>query len=143
MKRNVSTRGRAPRTSGLAAALWLSLGLLAVLGPVASASAHHSWARYDSDHVFTIEGTLTSVDFSNPHVVMHFTGAAEGEASTEWTMEMDPPTLLVRFGLKHDTFAAGMKVKITGVRARTGVPVMRALTIETQDGTVYRVSSRI
>jgi hypothetical protein len=49
----------------------------------------------------------------------------------------------VRFGLKHDTFAAGMNVKITGVRARTGVPVMRALTIETQDGTVYRVSSRI
>ena len=119
------------------------LGLSAVLGIVSAADAHHSWARYDADHVFTIEGTLTTVDFSNPHVIMHFTGAAEGEASAEWTMEMDPPTLLVRFGLKHDTFAAGMKVKITGVRARTGVPVMRALTIETQDGTVYRVSSRI
>ena len=91
----------------------------------------------------TIEGTLTSVEFSNPHVIMHFTGAAEGEARAEWTMEMDPPTLLVRYGLKHDTFAAGMAVKITGVRARTGVPVMRALTIETQDGTVYRVSSRL
>jgi hypothetical protein len=134
MKGKVSTCGRPPRTSGLAVAVWLSLGLLAVFGAVPSASAHHSWARYDADHVFTIEGTLTAVDFSNPHVVMHFTGAAEGEASTEWTMEMDPPTLLVRFGLKHDTFAAGMKVKITGVRART---------IETQDGTVYRVSSRI
>jgi Family of unknown function (DUF6152) len=143
MKGNVSTRGRAPQMAGLAPALCLSLGLLAVLGPVPSASAHHSWARYDGDHVFTIEGTLTSVDFSNPHVIMHFTGAAEGEARTEWTMEMDPPTLLIRYGLKHDTFAAGMTIKITGVRARTGVPVMRALTIETQDGTVYRVSSRI
>jgi hypothetical protein len=143
MKGNVSTRGCAPRTAGLAPVLCLSLAYVVLLGAASPASAHHSWARYDSDHVFTIEGTLTSVDFSNPHVVMHFTGAAEGEASTEWTMEMDPPTLLVRFGLKHDTFAAGMKVKITGVRARTGVPVMRALTIETQDGTVYRVSSRI
>ena len=118
-------------------------GLLGLLGLAPLASAHHSWARYDADHVFTIEGTLTSVDFSNPHVIMHFTGAAEGEASTEWTMEMDPPTLLIRFGLKHDTFASGMKVKITGVRARTGVPVMRALTIEVQDGTIYRVSSRL
>ena len=143
MKRNISTRGRALRMAGLAPALWLSCGLLATLGVAPSATAHHSWARYDADHVFTIEGTLTSVDFSNPHVVMRFSGAAEGEASMEWTMEMDPPTLLVRFGLKHDTFASGMKVKITGVRARTGVPVMRALTIETQDGTVYRVSSRI
>ena len=119
------------------------LGLLGLLCLEPQAGAHHSWARYDADHVFTIEGTLTSVDFSNPHVIMHFTGAAEGEASAEWTMEMDPPTLLIRFGLKHDTFASGMKVKITGVRARTGVPVMRALTIEVQDGTVYRVSSRL
>jgi Family of unknown function (DUF6152) len=136
MKANVSSRF----VTGVAHGL---LGLLALGGASLPVSAHHSWARYDADHVFTIEGTLTAVDFSNPHVVMHFTGAAEGEASMEWTMEMDPPTLLVRFGMKHDTFAAGMKVKITGVRARTGVPVMRALTIETQDGTVYRVSSRI
>ncbi len=141
MKWKVSMHRQAPRILGLALSLFLAL--LAVLGPVPTASAHHSWARYDADHVFTIEGTLTSVDFSNPHVIMHFTGAAEAEARTEWTMEMDPPTLLVRFGLKHDTFAAGMTVKITGVRARTGVPVMRALTIETQDGTVYRVSSRL
>jgi hypothetical protein len=119
------------------------LGAFVLAAGSPAALAHHSWARYDADHVFTIEGTLTQVDFSNPHVIMHFTGAAEGEASMEWTMEMDPPTLLVRFGMKHDTFATGMKVKITGVRARTGVPVMRALTIETQDGTVYRVSSRI
>ncbi len=143
MKRNVSTRGRASRIAGLARVLWVSLWLLALLGGASTATAHHSWARYDSDHVFTIEGTLTSVEFSNPHVIMHFMAAAEGEARTEWTMEMDPPTLLIRFGLKHDTFAAGMAVKITGVRARTGVPVMRALTIETQDGTIYRVSSRI
>jgi len=143
MKGEVSARGCAARPARCAWALCLTLGLLAALGAASPASAHHSWARYDSDHVFTIEGTLTSVDFSNPHVIMHFTGAAEGEARTGWTMEMDPPTLLVRFGLKHDTFAAGMVVKIAGVRARTGVPVMRALTIETQDGTVYRVSSRI
>ena len=141
MKGKVSMHRRAPRILGRA--LFVSLAFLAMLGAVPTASAHHSWARYDADHVFTIEGMLTSVEFSNPHVIMHFTGAAEGEARTEWTMEMDPPTLLVRFGLKHDTFAAGMAIKITGVRARTGVPVMRALTIETQDGTVYRVSSRI
>jgi hypothetical protein len=134
MKGNVSILDRALR---------VFLGLLVVLGAASPANAHHSWARYDGDHVFTIDGTLTSVEFSNPHVVMHFTGAAEGEARAEWTMEMDPPTLLIRYGMKHDTFAAGMAVKITGVRARTGVPVMRALTIEMQDGTVYRVSSRI
>lgn len=104
--------------------------------------AHHSWARYDNENVVTKQGVLTSVEFSNPHVVMHFT-VEDGGEKTEWTMEMDPPTLLLRFGLRHDTFAAGMPVTITGVLARSGAAMMRAVTLAAPDGTVYRVSSRI
>jgi hypothetical protein len=58
-------------------------------------------------------------------------------------MEMDPPTLLSRYGLRHDVLMPGMRVKLTGVPARSGAPMMRAVTIETEDGTVYRVSSRV
>jgi hypothetical protein len=45
--------------------------------------------------------------------------------------------------LRHDTLKVGMAVKLTGVRARSGAPMMRAVTIEVEDGTVYRVSSRV
>lgn len=107
-----------------------------------SAGAHHSWSRYDNENVVTMRGTLTAVEFANPHVVMRFNVDDEGK-STEWTMEMDPPTLLLRFGLRHDTFAAGMPITITGVLARSGAAMMRAVTLEAPDGTVYRVSSRI
>ena len=116
--------------------------LAAVLG-VLPARAHHSWSRYDGDHVITIEGSITSIEWASPHVVVHFTVPAEGAELTPWTMEMDPPTLLNRYGLRHDTLKAGMHVKLTGVRARSGAPMMRAVTIETADGTVYRVSSRV
>jgi hypothetical protein len=58
-------------------------------------------------------------------------------------MEMDPPTLLNRYGLRHDTITVGMEVKITGVRARSGAPMMRAVMIELPDGTQQRVSSRV
>ena len=108
-----------------------------------SASAHHSWSRYDGDNVITIAGSITSIEWASPHVVMHFTVPAEGAAPTPWTMEMDPPTLLNRYGLRHDTLKAGMHVKLTGVRAKSGAPMMRAVTIEVEDGTVYRVSSRV
>jgi hypothetical protein len=118
------------------------LGLVVVLAGT-PASAHHSWARYDNEHVVTMQGVLTMVEFANPHVVMHFSVAGDDGKQTEWTMEMDPPTLLLRFGLRHDTFAAGMPVTITGVLARSGAPMMRAVTLEAPDGTVYRVSSRI
>ena len=107
------------------------------------ASAHHSWARYDGDNVITITGNITSIEWASPHVVMHFTVPADGAPPTLWTMEMDPPTLLNRYGLRHDTLKAGMQVKLTGVRAKSGAPMMRAVTIEVEDGTVYRVSSRV
>jgi hypothetical protein len=67
----------------------------------------------------------------------------ESGQPTEWTMEMDPPTLLNRYGLRHDTITVGMEVEITGVRARSGAPMMRAVMIELPDGTQQRVSSRV
>ena len=116
--------------------------LLAALGAL-PAGAHHSWSRYDGDHVITITGKITSIEWASPHVVMHFTVPAESAEPASWTMEMDPPTLLNRYGLRHDTLKPGMRVKLTGVRAKSGAPMMRAVTIEVEDGTVYRVSSRV
>lgn len=120
-----------------------ALALLAAFAAL-PAAAHHSWARYDGDNVITVEGTVKSVEWASPHVVVQFTVPAEGAAEpTAWTMEMDPPTLLSRYGLRHDVLKPGMHVKLTGVRAKSGAPMMRAVTVEVDDGTVYRVSSRV
>jgi hypothetical protein len=116
--------------------------LLAALAAL-PVTAHHSWSRYDGDNVITIEGSITSIAWASPHVVVEFTVRGDGAEPTAWTMEMDPPTLLNRYGLRHDTLKPGMQVKLTGVRAKTGAPMMRAVTIEVDDGTVYRVSSRV
>jgi hypothetical protein len=116
--------------------------LAGVLG-ILPAGAHHSWSRYDGDHVITVEGDITAIEWASPHVVVRFTVPAAGAEPTPWTMEMDPPTLLNRYGLRHDTLKAGMHVKLTGVRAKSGAPMMRAVTVETADGAVYRVSSRV
>jgi hypothetical protein len=121
----------------------LRLTALLALAAGSPAGAHHSWARYDGDHVITVEGTLTSVEWASPHVVAHFSVQGDGSEPVAWTMEMDPPTLLNRYGLRHDTLKTGMHVKLTGVRAKSGAPMMRAVTIEVDDGTVYRVSSRV
>jgi hypothetical protein len=107
------------------------------------ASAHHSWARYDGEHVIELTGTITAIEWASPHVVVRFTVEGGGDEPTAWTMEMDPPTLLNRYGLRHDTLAPGMRVKLTGVPARSGAPMMRTVTIEVEDGTVFRVSSRV
>jgi len=116
----------------------LACGLLAA----ASAVAHHSWSRYDGDNLFEITGTVTSVEWASPHVFMYFDHAEEDGSVTAWTMELDPPTLLRRYGLRHDTIQPGMVIRVTGVRAVSGAPMMRGVRIELEDGTVQRVSSR-
>lgn len=121
----------------LVTASWIASSMLA------AAQAHHSWAGYDGDHVVTVEGVVTRVEWASPHVVMLFTAPDDDGVAAEWTMEMDPPTLLNRYGLRHDTIAAGMTITITGVRARSGARMIRAVTLELADGTVHRVSSRV
>jgi hypothetical protein len=108
----------------------------------APAAAHHSWARYDGDSIFEITGTITKIEWTSPHVFMYFDYVEDDGTVTAWTMELDPPTLLRRYGTRHDTIQPGMQVKLTGVRAISGAPMMRGVRIELEDGTVHRVSSR-
>lgn len=119
------------------------LATLLALTPFAAVHAHHSWARYDGDNVITLTGVLTAIEWASPHVVMRFAVTSDQGTSTEWTVEMDPPTLLNRYGLRHDVLKAGMKITLTGVPARSGAPMARAVTVTAEDGTVYRVSSRV
>ena len=129
--------------SGIIDAMGGRLGIVASLLLLpAIAGAHHSWARYDGDNIFEISGTITGVEWASPHVFMYFDVTEEDGSVTAWTMELDPPTLLRRYGLRHDTIQAGMEVRITGVRAVSGAPMMRGVRIELEDGTVHRVSSR-
>jgi hypothetical protein len=128
---------RAPIASLKAAALG---GMLAL---ASAAVAHHSWARYDGDNIFTITGIVTEVEWASPHVFMYFDAENDDGSTTAWTMELDPPTLLRRYGLRSTTIVPGMKITITGVRARSGAPMMRGVTIELEDGTRHRVSSRV
>ncbi len=107
------------------------------------ARAHHSWARYDNDAVVTLDATIIEVQWANPHVVMRFETEDDDGNVEVWLTEMDPPSLLTRYGMRHDSVQAGMRVRITGVRASSGANAMRTLMIELPDGTTQRTSSRI
>lgn len=107
------------------------------------ASAHHSWAMYNAEEPITVTGVVTRVEWTSPHVFFYFEVTDEHGEVTAWTAEMDPPVLLRRYGLLPDMIAPGTRVTPTGVHAKTGAPVMRAVYIELEDGTKVRVSSRV
>lgn len=124
--------------------LLLSTLLCVFTGTAAlEAVAHHSWAMYDADRTITVTGVVTRVEWTSPHVFFYFEATDASGEVVEWTAEMDPPVLLRRYGLLPDMIKAGTRVTPTGVHAKTGAPVMRAVFIELEDGTKIRVSSRV
>ena len=92
------------------------LALLALALPI---YAHHPFAvEFDKDKPVTITGTVTKVDWSNPHA--HIFIDAKGENSGNWDVELGSPGKLRRIGWKKNSIKMGDQVTITGWRARDG-----------------------
>ena len=80
--------------------------------------AHHSpSAEFDMSKGFSVSGTLTKVDWINPHIMMMLD--VNGE---EWKLESNPPAWFRRVGIARADFAdaIGQKISVDGVRARDG-----------------------
>jgi len=72
----------------------------ALLGALDGAAiAHHSGAAYDLDHPKTMDGTVTTVNWTNPHITFVIEAdAKDGKPATAWTFEASSPGVLTRSG---------------------------------------------
>ena len=110
--------------------------------PAASALAHHSVALYDTDNLTTVKGVVTKIEWTSPHVFVYFAAEENGE-TVDWSMELDPPVLLRRYGWSKETVNVGDTITCTGAPARSGAKTMRGAIVELKDGTQLRVWSRV
>jgi hypothetical protein len=108
-----------------------------------AARAHHSVAMYDNDNLITLAGTVTRVEWTSPHVFVFFSARGDDGAAVEWSVELDPPVLLRRYGWRQATVREGDDLKFTGAPATSGAPAMRGAIVELADGTQLRVWSRV
>ena len=75
----------------VAAALTLGLGGMA--------AAHHSGAAYDTEHPRTMEGTVKTVNWTNPHITFVVEAdAKDGQPAATWIFEVSSPGVLTRSG---------------------------------------------
>lgn len=110
------------------ALLTLTAGLLAA---APAARAHHSFpAQYDASMPVTLTGTITKVEWTNPHIFIYIDVADEdsGEA-VDWALEMGGPNALLRLGWKRDSLKIGDVVTVEGSRARDGSHLANARSI--------------
>jgi hypothetical protein len=106
---------------------------LAVLGAVLAAApavAHHSFAaEYDSKKAVTLKGTVTKVDWMNPHVYFYIDVEDERGNVTNWGLEMGPPNGLQQRGWTKNTMKVGDVVVVEGTLAKDGTNQANARSV--------------
>jgi hypothetical protein len=114
--------------------LRLFAALCLVLTPVA-ASAHHSFAaQYDASKTITLQGTITKVEWMNPHTYFYVDVADDKGKLVNWAVEGGAPNVLYREGWKPTSLKAGDKVTITGSLAKNGSNLINATSFKLPDG---------
>jgi hypothetical protein len=102
-------------------------GMLVV---VDRATAHHSFnAEFDSSKPITLKGIVTKVDWTNPHVWIHFNVKNDSGAVTNWGAEMGPPHGLQGSGWRRETLKIGDEITVNGYLAKNGSSNVNARSV--------------
>jgi len=110
-----------------------------------AASAHHSFAaEFDAAKPFKLTGTVTKVEWQNPHTFFYIDVTDEKGKVVNWAMEMGSPNGLSRQGWTRNTMKAGDKVTVEGSLAKDGSPLgnARSVTLNSTGKRLFAASSQ-
>ena len=97
--------------------------------------AHHSFAaEFDATKPVLFTGTVTKMEWINPHVWIHIDVAQPSGKKEEWMIEGGAPTVLFRRGFSKTSLQSGTKIVVDGYRAKDGTNKMNARQITLSDG---------
>jgi hypothetical protein len=111
------------------------LALSLILGVGGIAAAHHSNAAYDLDHPKTVEGTVKTVNWTNPHITFVVeTGAKDADPASTWVFEVSSPGVLTRSGWTKRSLQPGDHAVFRYAPLRDGNPGGFLLKVTLPDG---------
>ena len=117
-------------------------GLLMTAVPVV---AHHSFAaEYDSTKPINLTGTVTKIEWTNPHAWFYIDVTDDSGKVANWGWELGSPTSLVRTGWTRNSLKVGTVVTVEGSRSRDGSNTAnaRSITLNSTGQKLFGASSQ-
>ena len=104
--------------------------------------AHHSFAaEFDASKAIRVTGTLTKVEWTNPHIYFYLDAKDDSGAPVKWTCESGAPGALSRRGFKRGDLKLGDTIVVDGYRAKNGANMMDARRVTLADGRIVSGAS--
>jgi hypothetical protein len=107
--------------------------------------AHHSFAaEFDADKPIKLAGTVTKVEWTNPHAWIYIDVTGDAGNVAYWAWELGSPTSLVRLGWTRNVLKVGTSVTFEGSRARDGSNTAnaRSVTLNSTGQKLFGASSQ-
>jgi hypothetical protein len=115
--------------------LWLPIMTLGLLGASATLFAHHSFeAEFDRNKVIQVKGTVTQLEWTNPHAHLYVDVKDDAGQVTNWNFELGSPNLLRRKGWTKEALHPGDIISVEGYMAKDGSKLANARKITLPDG---------
>jgi hypothetical protein len=98
-------------------------------------SAHHSFAaEFDRNSPVTLTGSVTRVDWGNPHIWVFMDVKDDTGKVSNWGVEGGAPNALFRNGWRKDSLKVGDTVTVEGFKSKDGLPRANANRVTLPDG---------
>jgi hypothetical protein len=128
--------------SQLRAAIATALVCTAVIANGPLLNAHHSFsAEFDASQPIRFEGTVSRVEWTNPHAWLYIAVADSAGHVVTWAIEATSPSALARRGLRLESVPPGLKVIVSGYQAKNRTPTARGSDLMLPDGRTLSLGS--